>query len=120
MKMHHSVGVIMLAAMLSASAAAGPRRGREIPFPAGKTAILRQEKVTYVVEGRVKIPVGVEVTCLRDVYIVGKGSGAVIEVEGRLKVHGVGAREVIFENVAVELKPKFESVHMDMAIFRKG
>jgi hypothetical protein len=119
MKLHLGVGALLLATMLSASSAAPDRRGREIPFPV-RTTILREEKVTYVVEGRVKIPVGVEITCLRDVYIVGKGSDAVIEVEGRLKVHGVGSREVIFENVAVELKPKFESVHMDMAIFRKG
>ena len=82
-------------------------RGREIPFPVKKTTILRTEKVTYVVEGRQTIPAGVEITCLRDVYVVGKGKDAIIEVKGSLKVHGVGAREVIFENVKIELAPRF-------------
>jgi hypothetical protein len=100
--------------------AASRSRGREIPFPVEKTAILRTNKVVYVVEGRRKITEGVEITVQKDVYVVGKGEGAVIEVEGALKVHGVGAREVIFENVTIELAPEFRDVQMDMAIFRKG
>jgi hypothetical protein len=113
--------VVVLAIILFVhGTAASKGGGREIPFPVGKTTILRQEKVRYVVEGRVRIKEGIEITCLRDVYIVGKGKDAVIEVEGKFKVHGVGAREVIFENVAVEVLPNFDSIHMDMAIFRKG
>ncbi|MHC4859755.1 MAG: hypothetical protein ACYTDY_06655, partial [Planctomycetota bacterium] len=110
----------LLPLLLSAGTITAQSRGKEIPFPVNKTQILRREKVVYVVTGRMKIPKGVEITCLRDVYVVGKGEGAVIEVEGRLKVHGVQDREVIFENVVVELAPEYQHVHMDMAIFRKG
>ena len=119
--MARSFTVILVVLLVTSSVAAkSKRRGKEIPFPHRRTMILREEKVVYFVEGRVRIKEGIEITCLRDVHIVGRGKDAVIEVQGKFKVHGVGAREVIFENVAVELQENFDSVHMDMAIFRKG
>ncbi len=90
------------------------------PFPVGKTTILRKEGAVYTVDGRVRIPAGVEVTCLKDVHIRAKGPGAVIEVEGSLIVHGVGAREVIFEGVTVEPGARFGEIRMDQTIFRGG
>ena len=81
-------GISILCLLMAAPYAAGAgRRGKEIPFPVKKTTILRKEKVVYTVTGRVRIPDGVEITCLRDVHVVGKGKGAVIEVQGKLKVH---------------------------------
>lgn len=119
MKAIGAAAILWLILAMPYSATAG-KRGKELPFPVKRTTILRQEKVVYTVTGRVRIPDGVEITCLRDVHVVGKGKGAVIEVQGKLKVHGVGAREVIFENVTIELMEEFQSVHMDMTIFRKG
>jgi hypothetical protein len=95
--------------------------GSERPFPVDKTQILSDEKVVYTVEGRVRIPRGVEITCQRDVHIRGIGSSpAVIEVEGALKVTGVGSREVIFEKVTVEPCAKFLAIRLDMTWFRDG
>ena len=83
--------------------------------------ILREEKTVYVVEGRVKIPRGVEISCQKDVFIRAKGgAAAVIEVEGNLKAHGVDAREIIFEGVTVEPAVSFGKIQLDSCFFRKG
>jgi hypothetical protein len=110
-----------LAAVAAACGPAGATEGpgREQPFPVDRTQILSKEKAVYTVEGRVRIPKGVEISCLKDVVIRGKGSQpAVIEVEGSLTVHGVLTREVIFEDVTVEPCPTFTQITMDMTIFR--
>lgn len=89
------------------------------PLPVDKTRKLIEEGAVYTVEGRVRIPRGIELTVLRNCKIQGTGSGpAVIEVEGGFDCIGVFSREVILENVLVEPCAKFERVHMDMAIFR--
>jgi hypothetical protein len=62
----------------------------------------------------------VEISCQKDVFIVGRGENATIAVEGSLQVHGVSAREVIFENVTVEPAAVCEDVHLDMCKFRKS
>lgn len=90
----------------------------EIPFPVERSTILREGGVVYVVEGRRKIGWGTEISVQKDVHIIGRGKSAVIEVEGDLEVHGVGAREVIFENLVIEPSPKFQKIRLDMAIFR--
>jgi hypothetical protein len=100
-------------------AAAAP--GEEKPFPVAKTVILREEKAVYTVEGRVRIPKGVNITCQKDVHIKGRGgSTAVIEVEGTLELQGVNAREVILEGVAIEPCERFTEINADSAIFRGG
>ena len=59
------------AALLPLLLAASPD---EKPFPAtDRSLILREEKTTYLVEGRVVIPKGVEISCQKDIYIKGKG-----------------------------------------------
>src|SRR5688572_11119507 len=75
----------------------------EKPFPVDRTQILSKEKSVYTVEGRVRIPKGVEISVLKEIIVKAKGSApAVIEVEGSLTVHGVFSREVIFEDVTIE------------------
>jgi hypothetical protein len=44
----------------------------------------------------------------------------VIEVEGSLKVTGVGTREVILEKVTIEPCARFGAIHFDSAWFRDG
>jgi hypothetical protein len=91
----------------------------EKPFPVDRTQILSKEKSVYTVEGRVRIPKGVEVSVLKEILVKAKGSTpAVIEVEGSLTVHGVFGREVIFEDVTVEPATRFTQITMDMTIFR--
>jgi hypothetical protein len=110
--------------LLLASAGVPPARAqenlKEMAFPAEKSTILREGKVAYIVEGRLTIPKGVEVSCQKDVHIRGRGANPTIVVEGSFQVHGVGLREVIFEGVTVELAPVFEDCQIDMAIFRDG
>jgi len=95
-------------------------QAEEIPFPTKRSTILRKGGVVYYVEGRQRIPWGCEISCQKDVKIVGRGAGAVLEVEGSLQIHGVTDREVIIENLWIEPAPKFEDIHLDMVIFRGG
>lgn len=110
--------------LLALLPSAGPFRAQgaaERPFPVDRTQILSDEKVVYTVQGRVRIPRGVEITCQRDVHIRAVGSSpAVIEVEGALKVTGVATREVIFEKVTVEPCAKFLAIRIDSSWFRDG
>jgi hypothetical protein len=101
------------------AAAAAPD---EKPFPVpDRSVILREEGTVYLVEGRVRIPRGVEVSCQKDIYIRAKGKDpAFLVVEGDFKAHGVGAREIIFEGVTVEPAPEFGKIQLDSCIFRKG
>jgi len=119
------IRVPVVAAAMLLGLATGPPAGafqdggKEQPFPVDRTQILSKEKAVYTVEGRVRIPKGVEISCLKEVTIKGKGSApAVIEVEGSLTVHGIFGREVIFENVTVEPCPVFTQITMDMTVFR--
>src|SRR5690242_7236475 len=111
-------------AFLAAAACCGPAPAAEgpapeTPFPVARSQILSKEKSVYTVEGRVHIPKGVEISCLKEITIKAKGAApAVIEVEGSLTVHGVFQREVIFENVTVEPCPVFTQITMDMTVFR--
>lgn len=120
--MRRAVAALLLAlgpvpAVPAARAAPG-----EKPFPVpDRSVILREEGTVYLVEGRVRIPKGIEIAVQKDVYIRARGGApAVIEVEGDFKVHGVAAKEVIFEGVTVEPAPAFGKIHLDSCIFRKG
>jgi len=114
-----TLGAICVAAWAASGtpAAAAPEA---LPLPVNRTAILRKDGAVYFIEGRVQIPAGIEVTILNDIRIIGRGPDATIEVVGTLVVHGVGGREVVFENVTVEPQADFKEVHMDMAIFEGG
>lgn len=90
------------------------------PFPFAKTTILRDEHASYYVEGRVRIPKGVEVTVLRGIRITGRGKDATIEVEGSLKIHGVHEREVILDGVTIQPCQVFDEIKIDMTAFTKG
>jgi hypothetical protein len=113
---------LLLALAASPSAPAAGALPEEKPFPVpDRSVILREEGTIYLVEGRVRIPKGIEIAVQKDVYIRAKGGApAVIEVEGDFKVHGVSAREVIFEGVTVEPAPAFGEIQLDSCIFRKG
>lgn len=116
----------LLAACLLAALPAGPAAARsapveEKPLPVGRTAKLLEGGAVWTVEGRVRVPRGVELTVLKDCTVRAKGSGpAVIEVEGGFDAVGVLGSEVIFENVTVEPQAAYEKIHMDMVIFRGG
>jgi hypothetical protein len=116
---------LLIAAGAPAVGAAPPRpaaaQDRSRPLPVDRTRKLIEEEAVWTVEGRVRIPRGIEVTVLRNCIIRAKGSEpAVIEVEGGFDAVGVLAKEVVFENVVVEPQAKFEKIHMDMVIFRGG
>ncbi len=111
---------LLLLALAPGAARASPPD--EKPFPAtDRSIILREEKTIYLVEGRVKIPRGVEVSCQKEIYIRAKGDApAVIEVAGSFKAHGVSNREIIFEGVTVEPAETFDKIQLDSCVFRKG
>jgi hypothetical protein len=115
-----AAGALILLPGFLAPPAGGAGGDEGKPLPTGKTqALIAQEPSLYTVEGRVRIPKGVELTVMRNTRIVGKGSSpAVIEVEGGFDCIGVFSREVILENVTVEPCESFERIHMDMAEFR--
>ncbi len=110
---------VVVAAVAWSGAAAPTPAEESLPFPVDRSQILSRDKAVYTVEGRVRIPHGVEVSVQKDIIIRAKGGApAVIEVEGSLTVHGVRQREVIFEDVTVEPCPKFTQITMDMTVFR--
>jgi hypothetical protein len=115
-------GTAWLLALLAIAAPPAPAAPPdERPFPVDRTQILSDEKVVYTVEGRIRIPKGVEITCQKEVHVKAKGSGpAVIEVEGSLKIRGVATREVILEGVTVEPCAEFASIRIDSTWFRNG
>ena len=100
--------------------AGAARGGDELPLPTRKTTILRDEGTTYFVEGRRRIPWGVEISVQRQIRIVGRGAGAVLEVAGELKAHGVRGVEVILDNLWIEPAPKFGRIQLDTVVFRSG
>ncbi len=111
-----------LAAVPLLAFAIAPGAGTEKPFPpTDRSQILREEGAVYLVEGRVVIPKGVEISCQKDIFIRARGGApAVIEVAGSFKAHGVSAREIIFEGVTVEPAASFGKIQLDTCIFRKG
>jgi len=112
---------IALLGFLAFPSASGAVPDEERPFPVDRTQILSEEKVVYTVEGRVRIPRGVEITCQKDVHVKAKGSGpAVIEVEGSLKIRGVATREVILDGITVEPCAEFVAIRIDSTWFRNG
>ncbi len=113
------VGALAIAALAGLLLAQGDAAADdEVPFPVSRSQILRKEGTVYYVEGTQRIPKGVEISCQKDVRIRGRGPNAVLEVEGSLQVHGVSAREVIFEDVLVRTAPNVQDLQLDMCIFR--
>ena len=87
------------------------------PLPVDKTVILKSGG-TYYVEGRVRIPKGVEITVQKESRIVARGDdAAVIEVVGEFVVRGVAGGSVPVEGVTIELQKEFEGLRTEMAIF---
>ena len=104
---------IPLLALLAASPAEIVR-----PFPFDRTCKLQDEGVVYTVEGRVRIPKGVEVTVFHGSTIRCKGpKPAVIEVEGGLDIVGVFEKEVPVEDVVIEPCATFEGIRLVTAVF---
>ncbi len=90
------------------------------PFPTRKSINLNTGG-TFYVEGRIKIPQSITITCKKSVRIVGRGdSDAVIEVEGALDVRGALGKEVIFDNVWIEPSSTFEKIRLMDAKFTSG
>jgi len=113
-------GPLLLLALLAFTSAVA-RGEDERPLPTKKSIILSRGGTTYVVEGRRKIPWGCEISVQKDIKIVGKGKGAVLEVAGSLQVHGITDREVVIENLEIEPAAKFEEIRLDMVrMYRSG
>ena len=113
-----AVPALLVTLVLALPGDAGAQDPKEVPFPTRRSTILRKQGTVYYIEGTHRIPKNVEISCQKDVHIRGRGKNPVLEVEGSLQVHGVRAREVIFEGVTIRTARKFEDVHLDMCIFR--
>ena len=110
---------LVIAALGSGPAVAGGEREPQ-PFPVAKTTILRDEDAVFYVEGRQRIPKNVEITVLRGVRIIGRGEAPTIEVEGRLKIHGVSGTEVQIEGVTIEPQSEFQEIKVSELKFTGG
>lgn len=106
------------ALLLAFGSLASPASASQVPFPTDKTTTLREDGVTYVVEGRVKLPSSVTVSSLRAARIEGRGDGAVIEVSGALEFKAVTGGEVVFENVWIELAADCKSLYLSRCKFK--
>lgn len=110
---------LALALALSTVAADASAGDEPRPLPVEKTAILRSGG-SYTVEGRVRIPKGVELTVQKETKIVGKGEDAVIEVVGELILRGVSDGRVRVEGVTIEPQEDFAELRTDMVDFVAG
>ena len=105
---------MLAAAFASGLAAVAYAEGpADKPLPVDRTTILPSGGV-YFVEGRVRIPKGIEITVQKDTKLVGRGRDATIEIVGELKIHGVADSKVLIENVTFEVQPKFGELRLDM------
>jgi hypothetical protein len=113
--------LLAAALLLSASSPAGSAAPGERPLPVDATRKLQDEGAVYTVEGRVRVPKGVELSVFKGITIRAAGSApAVIQVDGGFDAVGVQGREVVFENVTVEPGESFESIRLVTTLFRNG
>lgn len=103
---------VVACAVSAAAPTAGARAAdpESRPFPVDRTTILRDDTAVFHVEGRRRIPKNVEITVLKGVQILGRGEGATLEVEGRLKIHGVEGKPVVLADVVIEPQPVFQEI----------
>jgi hypothetical protein len=87
-------------ALLFLAAPALAQRGS--PIPLEKDSTNREDGVTWVVEGRQRIPSHVKLTSLRACTIQGSGEGAVLEVEGELDLRAATGGHCVIDGVQVE------------------
>lgn len=89
-----------LCAVLLFAAPALAQRGT--PIPLEKDSTNREDGVTWIVEGRQRIPSHVKLTSLRACTIQGAGEGAVLEVEGELDLRAATGGHCVIDGVWVE------------------
>lgn len=89
-----------LCAVLLFAAPALAQRGT--PIPLEKDSTNREDGVTWIVEGRQRIPSHVKLTSLRALTLQGAGAGAVLEVEGELDLRAATGGHCVIEGVWVE------------------
>jgi hypothetical protein len=89
--------------------------GERIPFPVGKTTIVRAEGKAYEIDGAQVIPPNAEVTVQLGVRIYGVNNAS-LDVQGGLKVHGTEGSWVVIDHVdfSPTVAPK-RGFHLDMA-----
>jgi hypothetical protein len=110
---------LLAAALAAASAPAAAVPPEPRPLPVDRTQKLQDEGAVYTVEGRVRIPRGVELSVFMGTTIRGTGSApAVVEVEGGFDLVGVQGKEVVLEDVTVEPRGEFEGIRLETVIVR--
>lgn len=87
-------------ALLLLAASALAQRGT--PIPLEKDSTNREDGVTWLVEGRQRIPSHVTLASLRACTIQGAGEGAVLEVEGELDLRAATGGVIVIDGVWVE------------------
>lgn len=110
--MQRSVAAAVAIAVLVGARTSVRAADDEKPLPVERSGILPND-VTYVVEGRVRIPKGMTITLQKDTKLVGR-KDAVLEVDGELEIHGVGAAHVPVQDVTIEIDAKSAGIHIDM------
>jgi hypothetical protein len=90
---------ILCAVLLLAAPALGQRG---TPIPLEKDSTNREDGVTWVVEGRRRIPSHVKLTSLRALTIQAAGEGAVLEVEGELDLRAATGGHCVIDGVWIE------------------
>lgn len=106
-------------ALINLALAAVSAAGEERPFPVRRSINLRSGGI-YAVLDRQKIPQSVEITCKRNIRIVGRGDDAILEVEGSLQVKGQPRHPVVIEDVWIEPSATFEEIRLMNVVFRGG
>jgi len=88
-------------------------------LPVRKTVILASG-ATYFIEGRQVIAPGVEITVQKGSVLEGRGSNAVLEVQGALKIRGVTDQECTIKDLVIEPAAAFDEIRIDMTQWKSG
>ncbi len=86
---------------------------KDVPLPVSKTSLCKDRTVNYIVDGKQRIPPGVEITMQKGTRIVGVND-AVLSVAGSFGATGVTDSEVSISGVRIVVEPKAKDVHLDM------
>ncbi len=93
--------------------------GEPTALPVRKTVILASG-ATYFIEGRQVIGPGVEITIQKGTVLEGRGSNAVLEVQGALKIRGVTDQECTIRDLVIEPAATFDEIRIDTVEWKSG
>jgi len=109
--------MIALATLLLCVPQEGSAAAEEQAFPL-ETTTVKTDGLRFYVEGRQRIPRNAKVVSLRHATLTGRGTDAVLEVDGQLEMRAVTGGKVVIENLRIELTENVKKLSFMNTEFR--